>query len=125
MFLLPYAVVLLHQAQVDPMRLHIGRRGEVTVPLSSIVETRSGKAATVDDIAKAAEGKRFVFLGENHATTLHQQMEADVIEALVKRGRNVVVGLEMYTRPKQEFLDQWSAGSVEEADFLEKSDWKH
>lgn len=106
------------------MRLPIGSKGEITAPLSQIVATASGRSATADDIAQAADGKRFVFLGENHATKPHQQLEADVVAALVKRGRKVIVGLEMYTRPKQDWLDQWSSGALSEEDFLEKSDWK-
>lgn len=92
--------------------------------IGQLVGMAHGKAATPKDVAAAARGKRFVFLGENHATTAHQQMESDVIQALVDDGREVVVGLEMYTRPKQEWLDQWSQGKIEEADFLAKSDWK-
>lgn len=114
----------LPQTPVDPMRLPIGPKGEVQASLGVITATGTGKAATVDAIAAAADGKRFVFLGENHATAPHQQLEADVVAALVKRGRKVIVGLEMYTRPKQDWLDQWSSGSLSEADFLEKSDWK-
>jgi uncharacterized iron-regulated protein len=106
------------------MRLTIGRGGEVDAPLNVVTATRDGKGASADEIAKFADGKRFVFLGENHATTPHQVLEAEVVKALVKRGRKVTVGLEMYTRPKQDWLDQWSAGSLSEADFLDKSEWK-
>jgi len=82
-----------------------------------------GRAATVDDIAKAADNRLFVFLGEEHATLPCQTMHAEIIGALVRRGRRVVVGLEMYQQPKQSILDQWSA-LIGEADFLSKSDWK-
>ncbi|MFK9832816.1 ChaN family lipoprotein, partial [Escherichia coli] len=68
--------------------------------------------------------KPFVFLGENHATTDHQKMESAVIEALQAAKRKVVVGLEMFTRPKQDVLDEWSAGSLSEDAFLEKAEWK-
>jgi len=112
------------QGEANPLRLPIGTKGEIEVSLGSIYSTRTGKTVTVDDIAKAADGKRFVFLGENHATKEHQQLEADMVAALEARGRKVIVGLEMYTRPKQDWLDQWSAGSLSEEEFLEKSEWK-
>lgn len=111
-------------APVDPMRLPIGPRMEVRAELNQVTSLRNGKPATADDVARAAEGQRWVYLGENHATKPHQQLQADIIKALVNRGRRVVVGLEMYTRPKQDWLDQWSAGSLSETDFLEKSEWK-
>jgi len=112
------------QNAADPNRLPIGLKGEATVPVGQIYDLGRQRRATVQDIVDAARGKRFVFLGENHATTDHQQMEAEVIAALVGAGRHVVVGMEMYQRPRQSWLDQWSAGSISEADFLEKSDWK-
>jgi uncharacterized iron-regulated protein len=118
------AIFLAAQAQTDPNRLPIGQNGEDTVPLGQIYDLDHQKRATIQDIVNAAKNKKFVFLGENHATTDHQQMEAEVIAALIGSGRHVVVGLEMYQRPKQTWLDQWSGGSITESDFLDKSDWK-
>ena len=115
---------LLGQTPPDPNRLPLGPKGERTVAVGAITDLASGREATPKDVARKARGKRFVFLGENHATTPHQRLEADVIQALVDDGREVIVGLEMYTRTKQEWLDLWSKGGIEEADFLQKSDWK-
>ncbi|MBC8066255.1 MAG: ChaN family lipoprotein [Chlorobia bacterium] len=109
---------------VDPMRLPIGPRMEIRAELNQLTSARDGKPSTAEDIAKAADGQPYVFLGENHATKPHQQLQADVIKALVARGRRVVIGLEMYTRPKQDWLDQWSGGGLGEEEFLEKSEWK-
>lgn len=106
------------------MRLPIGPKGEIRVELNQLTSTRTGKPATVEQIAQEADKVSYVYLGENHATAPHQQLQADVVKALVARGRRVVVGLEMYTRPKQTWLDQWSAGGLSEEEFLEKSDWK-
>ncbi len=125
MSLLLSALVLApFQNEVDPNRLPIGRKGEQTVAVGEITDLANGRSATAKNVAEAARGKRFVFLGENHATTAHQQLEADVIQALLDDGREVVVGLEMYTRPKQDWLDQWSQGKLSETDFVNKSDWK-
>jgi len=110
--------------EVDPMRLAIGKAGEIKAPVGQITATENGSAATPDDIAKRADGKRFVYLGENHATKEHQQLEADVVTALQKRGRKVIVGLEMLTRPTQPALDRFIDGTTDEATFLTESDWK-
>jgi hypothetical protein len=108
----------------DPMNLNIGRPGTITVPLNQIVDTTTGISVTPAQIAEFADNKRFVFLGENHATTPHQQLEADIVEALQKRGRRVIVGLEMLTRPVQPSLDRFIGGVTDEATFLTESDWK-
>lgn len=122
-----YAVGLalaLTQDGPNPNNLPIGSAGTLLVQAGRITSMKSGEAVSAEGIAKAADGKRFVFLGEQHATAPHQLLEANVIEALVRRGRKVVVGLEMYTRPKQSFLNQWTDGRLTEEDFLTLSDWK-
>jgi len=47
-----------------------------------------------------------------------------MVQALVDRGRKVIVGVEFFQRPKQAILDQWSSGSLTEDEFLSKADWK-
>ncbi len=108
----------------DPNLLPIGRSGTATVAPTQVIDLRSGETSDLEGLVTAAEGKRFVFLGEQHATADHQAMEAAVIRSLVNHGRQVIVGVEMYTRPKQDVLDHWTAGDLSEDQFLEQSDWK-
>ena len=112
------------EASPSPYTLSIGLPGQTVVSPGRITDLRTGKSATADDIAKAADRHPFVFLGEEHATEPDQLMHAEIIQALVRRGRHVIVGLEMYQRPKQATLDLWSSGQIEETDFLKQSDWK-
>jgi len=97
---------------------------EVQVPINKLTSLSTRKEIKLEDLAKEADGYSYLYLGENHATKAHQDLQAAIIRALVARGRSVVVGLEMYTRPKQDWLDQWTAGKLSESEFLEKSDWK-
>ncbi|MGV3617627.1 MAG: ChaN family lipoprotein [Fimbriimonas sp.] len=108
----------------SPYSLALGRPGTTVAQSGRITALPGGGAATPDDIAKAADGKRFVFLGEQHATPAHQQMQALILDALARRGRKVVVGLEMLQRPKQSVLDAFAAGKLDEAAFREQADWK-
>jgi uncharacterized iron-regulated protein len=87
-------------------------------------DLRSGRSASAADVAAAAEGVRYVLLGETHDSPDHHRMQAEVIQALVARGRNVVVGLEMFTRPRQRDLNAWTLGWSDEARFIEESGWK-
>jgi uncharacterized iron-regulated protein len=120
--LMVQVLALLLAQGVDPMNLGLGFSTEA--PIGTIFDLRMERTATLADVAKAADGKRWVFLGENHATTEHQNMEAAVIEALVKRKRKVIVGLEMLTRPTQSTLDEWIQTNIAEDAFLTKIDWK-
>lgn len=121
-----HALILATSSQVetDPYLLPIGRAGRVQVEPGRMVDSVSGAAATAENIAREADGKRFVFLGESHDVLKHHEMQAEIIRALAKRGRNVIVGLEMFTRPVQDHLNPWTLGWWTEQEFIERSDWK-
>lgn len=108
----------------NPYLLPIGEPGRVKVAPGQMVRTSNARPVTVEDVAAAADGHRFVYLGESHTTLKHHQMQADVIQALVNRGRDVVVGFEMFTRPVQAQLNPWTLGWWSEAEFIERADWK-
>jgi uncharacterized iron-regulated protein len=116
--------IALMQGQTSPYELPIGRPGTWLVAPGRMTDLQTYAPATADDVAKAAKDKRFVFLGESHATTPHQQMQANIIDALARSGRRVIIGMEMLQRPKQTVLDLWVRGNMPESDFLEQVDWK-
>jgi len=122
---LAVGLALATQVEHDPNRLLIGRPGTLQVTVGEFADLRSGKASSFEDFIAFTDHSRFVYLGEQHATAAHQELEAKVIRALQARGRKVIVGVEMYQRPKQDVLDDWSAGKLSEAEFLTASDWKN
>ena len=97
----------------------------MTVTPGHLYNLRSGMEANLGDLVEAARQKPFVLIGEEHATKAHQLEEASIIQALLDRGRHVGVGLEMFTRPIQDVLDEWTAKKLSEDEFVQKSDWKH
>lgn len=120
---IPLAGLLGFQADTDPFLLPINTKEKVVVQ-RGLTDLRTVTKATPADVAKAAEGARFVLVGESHTSPEDHQLQADVIQALVDRGRNVVVGFEMFTRPNQMNLNPWTLGRWTEEEFIQKADWK-
>ena len=112
------------KAVLDTLLLPIGNPGTVRADIDRIVRTKDGRMCSAAEVAAAADGKSYVFLGESHTTASHHQMQADIIRELVNRGRNVVVGMEMFTRPVQKDLAGWTLGRYTDEQFIERSDWK-
>lgn len=66
-----------------------------------------------------------VLLGEHHAEATHQRWQLDTVRALHQRHADIVIALEMFPRRVQPALDAWVAGELDEAEFLDRSDWEH
>lgn len=108
---------------VDTFQLPIGLKGTVDVK-PGITESATGRQVSFDDLAKAARGFSYVFVGESHDKLSDHENQARVIEALVRAGRNVVVGFEMFTRPNQSSLAPLTTQKWTLEEFAEKSSWK-
>lgn len=115
--------ILLAALQVDPYRLNIGRPGEVMAQ-PGFIEARRGARVTAQQVAAAADGHRYILLGETHDNPDHHKMQAEVIDALVERGRDVTVGFEMFTRDNQRNMDAFTYGMWDEAEFIARSNWQ-
>jgi uncharacterized iron-regulated protein len=66
---------------------------------------------------------RVVYIGEKHTSAAHHAMQLRVIRALYALDPRMAVGMEMFDRTYQAVLDQWSAGSLEEDEFLRRTHW--
>ena len=73
--------------------------------------------AMASDLAKAD----VVFVGEQHEDPNTHRLELAVLEALARRGRSVIVSLEMFERDAQEPLEHFLMGHMPEDEFLKVS----
>lgn len=69
---------------------------------------------------------RVVFVGETHDNPASHRLQEDILRALSERnpGR-VTLAMEMFTPAQQPILDRWSAGELDEKEFLKQVDWYH
>lgn len=109
----------LHLAIGDPAR----KDKEVPLVLDGVTDTRKGDVVTPAEMAKRLAGARLVLVGESHTDMDFHRAQLRVIEELVRAGRPVFLGLEMYPYTEQRFLDQWVEGLLTEEGFLRLSRW--
>ena len=100
------------------------RKGrQVAVVLDGITDTRTGDLLTPQELAERLADTRILFIGEDHTDMDFHRVQARVLEELHRTGREVMVGLEMFPYTRQQILDEWSKGSLDEEEFVESSDW--
>jgi uncharacterized iron-regulated protein len=68
--------------------------------------------------------RQVMLLGETHTIAEIHRWQLHVATILRFIRRNVAVGFEMFPRRVQPVLDEWVAGELTTAQFLEKVDWK-
>lgn len=79
----------------------------------------SSVPAMLDALAKAD----YVLVGETHLDDQTHRMERTILEGVIERrgAKATVLSMEMFTRDHQATLDAYVAGTIDEADFLEKA----
>jgi uncharacterized iron-regulated protein len=108
-----------HLALGDPAR----KAHTAPVVLDAITDTSDGALISPRDLARRLQDVRVLFIGEEHTSLEDHRVERLVIKALLDAGRDVTLGLEMFPWTLTTPLDQWSAGTLDEAKFIDDAGW--
>jgi len=101
------------------------RRGrEIPLVLDGITDAGSGTLVTPPELAARLDGVRLLFVGESHTDMEFHRVQLRVLQELHRRGRSVLIGLEMYPVDAQPWLDRWVRDpAMTEEGFLAESHW--
>jgi uncharacterized iron-regulated protein len=83
-----------------------------------------GNPITFAQLLNDLDTTRVIFVGESHDQIEHHQIQVRMIHDLVAKGKDVVIGMEMFEKSQQAALDRWSQGLLSEEAFLEESQWE-
>jgi uncharacterized iron-regulated protein len=129
------AGLILQAPRADIVDLSIGdparKHRTVNLGVDRPIDTRAGDGTEIPagDLPQRLRDTRILLIGEAHTSRESHRVQFQVIEALHRAGRRVIIGLEMYPYTAQPALDRWSRGAVggpapmSEAAFLEESGW--
>ncbi|WP_280554498.1 ChaN family lipoprotein [Halomonas sp. 25-S5] len=87
-------------------------------------QVAGGKTLTTAGLMAKLAGADVVLLGEQHDRLDHHRWQLHTLAALHAHRPQMMIGLEMLPREAQPALDAWVAGALDEAAFLEQSDWR-
>ncbi|MBX6423036.1 ChaN family lipoprotein [Thermosulfurimonas sp. F29] len=66
---------------------------------------------------------RVILIGEEHDRYEHHLTQLEIIRTLYREGHRLAIGLEMFQQPFQKYLDLFIAGSINEKEFLKKTEY--
>ncbi|CAM3317668.1 ChaN family lipoprotein [Halomonas lysinitropha] len=117
----------------SPVRsLYVGAALACLTPLSALADecptpgqwhVEGGETLTTADLMVELADTGVVLLGEQHDRLDHHRWQLHTLAALHAHRAEMAIGLEMLPREAQPALDAWVAGELDEAAFLEQSDW--
>lgn len=100
---------------------HPHRSPESDVVINRLVNPTS--ARDLDALLDQIQTSRVVMVGETHDRYDHHLNQLAVIRGLHERGIPLAIGMEYFQRPFQQHLDDFSAGHIDEARLLERTEW--
>ncbi|MGA7981643.1 MAG: ChaN family lipoprotein [Chromatiaceae bacterium] len=109
-----YGVVREASAQTAGTKDQIEVHTEV-VDLSLV----TGMETLIDKL----DGKRAVFVGENHDRYEDHLDELAIIKGIHAKGKDLAIGMEFFQQPFQEYLDAYVAGDISEKEMLRRTQY--
>ncbi len=93
-------------------------------PRGTWIDPSSGHSIDETELMHDMAARQAVLLGETHTVAEIHRWQLHVATILRFIRKNVALGFEMFPRRVQPVLDQWVAGQLTSAQFLDKTDWK-
>ena len=86
---------------------------------SSII-TKKG-FSTFNQMIDFLKDKKVIYIGEQHTKYEHHAVQYQIIKALKDKGLDIAIGMEMFGRDFQKYLDDYINGKISETQFLRKT----
>ncbi len=94
------------------------------VTSDDIIHIPTGQKVQFSSLNPFFDCASILYVGETHANKASHQVQLKILKACYEKYEGTIaIGMEMFTRPYQPFLDQWVAGEIDEGKFLEETRW--
>ena len=93
-----------------------------------IIDLNKGAPVEYNRLVSGLRPARVIFLGEFHTHKMQHEHQLEIIKSLWQANRKLAIGLELFERDRQGFLDRWIAGEIPEDMFTRevlKNDFNH
>ena len=115
-------LIILWGCAVAPQKLNIKGKPDA-FDEGTIISTQKAAAVSFEELLGDIETSRVIYVGEKHTSQESHKIQLEVIQALFQKFPNLAVGMEMFDHSYQDVLDQWSAGKLDQKEFLQKVHW--
>ena len=115
--------ILLWSCAVAPTKKLLIKDTAQSFEEGTIISTSANRAITFEALLADLDGGGIIYVGEEHTDDDHHKIQLEIIQAIFKKHPSMAVGMEMFARSYQNVLDLWSAGKLNQKEFLRKTHW--
>jgi uncharacterized iron-regulated protein len=88
-----------------------------------IVDGKTGEILGDREFYASAGAARVIYISEQHNNPHHHAAQLSLIAGIFTNNSSIAIGLEMIKRPFQQALDDYLAGTIDEAEMLLRTEW--
>lgn len=99
------------------------QQNHLPIEKEQILAVATRQTLSQEALFDALARQRVVLVGESHDHPEHHRIQLETIRALRAKHGELAVGMEMFPAARQEILERWNAGKLEEAEFLDEIQW--
>jgi uncharacterized iron-regulated protein len=115
-------LVIDKDGQIDK-KIDASQMGVVKVIENKKRGVAVSKPLEINDIIAANPDAKVYLMGEKHDNFAHHDSQLELIRRLKESGKDVAIGLEMFQRPFQMYLNMYLAGRLSQAEMLRKTEY--
>lgn len=97
-----------------------GLRAALVTPVPGVDISRM---IDLPGIIEKVGNRKIIYAGEAHDRFEHHRAQFEIIRGLYRKNKKIAIGMEMFQQPFQKVLDDYIAGTIEEREFLKKSEY--
>lgn len=118
-----YSNLHFKKGKLEKKSTNKSQRGKIYTIAKEQLAVKTPKNLSLKEIVEEIESKKVIFIGESHTNFAHHINQLNIIKKLHKKGKKVVIGMEMFQRKFQSVLDDYIEGKIDEKTFLKKSEY--
>ncbi len=118
-----YSNLHFKNAHLEKKSIQKTQKGDIYTVVKEQLGIKTSKNLSLKEIVNEIVDKKIIFIGESHTNFAHHINQLNIIKELHKKGKKVVIGMEMFQRKFQGIVDEYIEGKLDEKTFLEKSEY--
>ncbi|MFA7501212.1 MAG: ChaN family lipoprotein, partial [Sulfurimonas sp.] len=123
-----YSEVVFEDEKIVDKRTKVSQKG-VIYNINSDSYAIKSKTQNLNDVIEEIAKNRVVYIGEKHTEFSSHLNQLKIIKAMYKHNPHLSIGMEMFQKQFQKYLDDYIAGKISEKEMLTKTEyfkrWKY